>query len=774
MKKCIFTINVLMFCLIFSFICKGDVKCFDRHYVILVDQTEDVQASAQIKSIYQALDELFRCNGINNPSKYGLSQSSEYPKSFIFNPQTDDISLYGFGLPGVSTFNRYSNIKGTFDYYRVKAGNDNLPQELLKEISNALIQGRGSLSESGLKLSDFMQWHVKPIFNHEDSLCDKISNMSGVTLSHYVYPMVITHFDTKNSSTEYIVIIVSNYKSGLYDSSSSSDRNQLRDMLARKDNYLVKLEDQINKLKAPFYVVDYFELSKDGFGNNDKIVAKAFKVCAKALEGVSLYVTSNIEFAQKEYQGNQYSVSPVEISFNSDKNLKIDSICQIITINGNILNKSCIAKGQNIENMFNSLRKTYLIEKQELNLGSDRKSGDKVNVEYVFYTRAIDDAGKTLLPFTYKTNRDITLGDDVFKASDEKKIMIVGICVVTALLVLIIIVLIIRKARGKKAPVMIDFKIWPISNSRFQEIKDMKVIDYDCWYWMGDNDRQRNIQITGKASIIHQFISKDYTLKVQYRIEDADQNETFSFRPVGNEHDGTLRVRDNWYDAPISRNGNFEILCSAYLEDDLTPDFSFDNILKLKVLVKVYLMDNKGRIVSRREADVKSDYYTFIVKPQIDNESLWVAFDPGTTGSCIAYGAGGNPDQNNNINLAENSYQELNGDWKKNTIFPSKIKITDNSKAFNNEDVTNFIEEEDYFFGNQAVMLEGTNTFQSIKKLLGYSNKLDIKNRYGKQSTISGEDIAHILVKGLCNHFEKYIRTDSSVDDQFKNKLAIV
>ena len=142
------------------------------------------------------------------------------------------------------------------------------------------------------------------------------------------------------------------------------------------------------------------------------------------------------------------------------------------------------------------------------------------------------------------------------------------------------------------------------------------------------------------------------------------------------------------------------------------------------------------------------------------NSSLWMAFDSGTSGSCVAYGLGGTPDRTDTIHMAQNLYQSIDGNWHKTCIFPSKIRITDDSAIFDGEMVEDAKEYKngkgDFFFGNEAEMFEGANSFQSIKKLLGYTNMQEIIAK-GKRRAISGGDLAHLLIKGLCNHFEEYI-----------------
>lgn len=143
-----------------------------------------------------------------------------------------------------------------------------------------------------------------------------------------------------------------------------------------------------------------------------------------------------------------------------------------------------------------------------------------------------------------------------------------------------------------------------------------------------------------------------------------------------------------------------------------------------------------------------------------------MAFDPGTSGSCIAYGFGGTPDDMTNIHLAKN-YEGSEG-WK--PIFPSFITITDKNTTLNkiSAGVEHLNTPDDYEFGNAAYQQEyHLNRFQSVKKLLGYSKtKQKIYSNTGKEIEIAGCDLAHLIIKGLMSNFERFLRENT--DDSTK------
>ena len=101
------------------------------------------------------------------------------------------------------------------------------------------------------------------------------------------------------------------------------------------------------------------------------------------------------------------------------------------------------------------------------------------------------------------------------------------------------------------------------------------------------------------------------------------------------------------------------------------------------------MVDNSGKII--RILDEKNNVpYEFIAKEYFPNRELWMAFDPGTSGSCVAYGYGGTVVDKNNIHLARNFERHTDGFQGWVPIFPSKIRISDNSILFDNpKDVEN-------------------------------------------------------------------------------------
>lgn len=330
-----------------------------------------------------------------------------------------------------------------------------------------------------------------------------------------------------------------------------------------------------------------------------------------------------------------------------------------------------------------------------------------------------------------------------------------------------------KLAGGDVAVQDFNFNIEPISNTRYMNVEDNVVEDYDCWYFR-EGYTQKKIQVTGSVDVDFPGSGTKYTTMAEIRVCDISDNEDFSIAA-----DSALRpTEDSWYELPLGADGHFSTaVVASVVSDGKKPDFDRldHNVLCVKVYVRISVKDSKGAVVKLLPEQERK--YTFIVRPELQNVDIWMAFDPGTSGSCVAYGYGGQLDQTNNVHLAYNKEKDSAGRERLNPIFYSKIKIDEKSRFFKGvapADMEVFDVETnkgDFYFGNLAHILWGRNSFQSIKKLLGYRNELDVEGPGGQVRSIKGEDLAHLLVKGLCHEFRNFIKNDTEVQTDVRNRL---
>lgn len=145
--------------------------------------------------------------------------------------------------------------------------------------------------------------------------------------------------------------------------------------------------------------------------------------------------------------------------------------------------------------------------------------------------------------------------------------------------------------------------------------------------------------------------------------------------------------------------------------------------------------------------------YEFHIGPELGD--VWVGIDPGTTGTCIASAT----NLQNIIIQKDNNGQDL--------ITPSVIAF-DKKLDFNKtDDIKNY-----YRYGFSANVVSGLPTFdsfQSIKKMLGYDYRPKVKFNNGKIKELNGKVLTYYLVDGIINDHKKFLTENKSKHNQLFN-----
>lgn len=758
--------------ILFSVVCHplSAADYYQRHYVILVDQIGSSMSEdpAGLAEIGKMLKNLFLGNDMNNGVDIGKINTTEtYLANLKFNPETDEISIFKFGF--TADGNRLDD--SSYGLSRIRKNISGNADEITV-LTNELIKPVCQFHKSGKELSVFLNSYLDPLF--------KGNGISpGVNLSSIAFPCVLKKVDSKPAASEYYIIIVSNFKTtGALD--NRADYGNIRSAMKASEGNTRHAENfskQLWQLNAPFYTSEIMKIQslkdKNDRSNQlrhiDAVKALCLQLGVKSLQGVSTYITSNIDLRQKSFQSSNFQIGDVSISFNHNEDVSIDSVKMVVT---DFFSKriiwQCLLSQKDYTRYDNT--QSYKFDNREIEL-SDCSKGDSLTFKYVFYA-TIKNGSQTIMPMVFVADRNVLLTDEVFYPEYTLFEKMALLFFFIAIIALVAFAWVTYNKRGKKALRGVHVKIWHVSNSRFMELKDYHVVDRECWY-MRKGETQRLINITGNVDVQKMSFARPYQLKVEFKIDDVDSNEDFSFRPEGHENNGENRRKAQWYEVPLNSDGSFEINAIVYQVEGSTPDLeNMYNILDMKVTVKARLLLNGEDVVQPKEDE---QYYHFIVRPEIANAALWMAFDPGTSGACVAYGIGGNPTDQTNIKIAYHTKIDLSGE-KQIPIFPSKIKIPDESSIIKEKgqidivdmkEAPKYNEKGDFYFGDLAEVHEGRNSFQSIKKLLGYNDMQPLldENRH-EICRIPARDLALLLVKGLCNHFENYIRTSSDVTDK--------
>lgn len=738
----------------------------------MIDQSPEVQSDGN-KPVMQNIYSYLESSLLGKQQKV---PNDGYTTDLTIDPQEDQLSIYGFGLTGCG--------KMTANYGMInKAANSGLDKgRVYDAFVHNLIYKYASLRDDAQNakssVCDFLSTKLAPamgVGGHTPQASIMANSaISGTTFSYYVYPSILdSKFISKNVATnQYIILVVTNYQSGLDDLGTSEDKNKLIEMLGESHKwprpYYNYITNKLSLLSRPFYQIPVVHID---FGA--KMLIDGFQLGLKSLQGVSAYITSNLILNETGTGETTYDLDAVNIIFNKGKSLVVDSIVmQISDSTGMLYSADVLREASYDEEGTHS----YTIPPMTLELNKVFNVDDNLKFKYVFFTSSKDDGGNTILPLVFTTERNYTITEETLKSPEEeqRKMTTAIVIAIAALIAIALLLFIWHKQRGKNRTADLKFTIWPVSHNHFMEVKDKKAISLDCWYWKeGKNDV--NISVSGEMMLRAKKFASTYPCRIEACVQDIDTNDDFSFRPDPNQKDahGANRIANKWYEVPMQSDGSFSFSVNAYVEQDRTPNFNKENILKMRVSVRCIMRcDGKDYTVGTEEAT-----YSFIVKPELDNSNVWIAFDPGTTGSCVAFGVTGNTTDRDDISMAENEYEDVDLTKKKSPIFPSMIRLDHKSdKLFNgNIDAANLQEGNDFLFGNDASILwdrEGVNCFQSIKKLLGYTDPYKIVSSYGDIKEISGQDLAHLLVRGLCNHVEQYIKTDKSVQNSVRDMFV--
>lgn len=760
---------------------------YRKNVIILVDQTPEVQnKSDKMNSIYQFLYKSFT-EGSQFSGKDG------HRIDLSIDPSKDQISVYGFGLTGGYQYTGFERNTFTGKYKQIhdKAYSGySSKEDIYSEFKKGLIYKYGTLRQNQQDYKDINDFLKNTLGKACGVYGDSTQSRFMTTFSYYVYPLILDIIDRSKATEKYLIIVVTNYQSGLDDKGTSTDKQLLKDMLGERGKqgkeakYYSYFESKLNSLKQPFYQIPILDIP---FGDELKI--DGFQLGLKSLQGVSAYITSNLNLKETGVGDTTYDLDQVNISFNKDKSIRVDSLIIQISEGDEVLYSDDLLHNSK----YDELTHSYNIP--EINYAELKKvfnERDTLNFQYQFFTSIIDEKGEGILPVVFTAERNYEITSETLRTLEEDKtfMAIILTTIIFTLILLAAALWYIYQKRGLKMQAKIkNLTIWSLSHDKFMEVKDKHASTFDCWYWR-EGDRSMNIPVSGRLHIEALAFAKRYPCKLEAWVEDIDDNEDFSFRPnVAPDAHGNSINQKQWFEIPMLSDNTFSFSVKAFIEDGIQPNFERDNILKLLVKVRC-----KTEIRGKEYYyNPEKEEYTFIVRPSITNTNIWLAFDPGTTGSCVAYGVATLPTANDDIFLTENEYDTVQEGTMKTHIFPSKVRFNHRSqRLFNNTNTFNVTElqegeSEDFLFGNQADMLwdaEGINCFQSIKKLLGYTDTYKIISNKGDTRSISGQEVAHLLVKGLYNHVEKYILNDDNVpehvrrlfvqDDKFVPQRAIV
>ncbi|MDB4584623.1 Hsp70 family protein, partial [Draconibacterium sp.] len=187
----------------------------------------------------------------------------------------------------------------------------------------------------------------------------------------------------------------------------------------------------------------------------------------------------------------------------------------------------------------------------------------------------------------------------------------------------------------------------------------------------------------------------------------------------------------------MKRGKNFSFLIGIR-QNNITRQIIDAELVKL--VIEGVARDSKLLIKSDLRENLE---YKFHIGKDLGD--VWVGFDPGTTGSCVAVGS-----STENIILAE--------DRPNNRIFTSVLAFNKGADFIpNGSEIPKSI----YTYGERSKVLgrrvNEWRSFHSFKKLLGFKDSFDIDFSNGNILKVNGKMLAGLLVEGLYEDLYKFI-----------------
>lgn len=720
---------------------------FRRHYIIAYDVSPNFVAREKSNPSYRdALIKLFsgqipvNCNESNTTN---LLNEQNNNLSF-FNEATDEISFFHFSI-------------ATSEFEKIQRTNyPNNKDEIVRVFNDCFLKKKAvSWSEFRKNNSKDISLYFNSLFNSPITPPD--FGKYGVTLSQYVYPLILNKIDTINYAEEYILIILSDFLTG----SMFGNKN---DYLRLKEIYLYgTIAQNLPKDAAPevirsfsdelssgFYKIDYFEFSFNKTLDNNPIGIIGYKIRPKAgknsPEDVSIFIDSDLKLQQRGYKSTSFKIPETLIRFTHNENLKPNNVFLTIYTDKRksvILFQDTIAQikqGQWFSNYtsssdlmsFDKTKCIYTIPQLKISL--DEKINDRdfnaLKFEYKIST-VYSVANANPVNLIYKAERSINRENIIFAT---KTTIIVMTYVVPALVLIIALVVIVLLGKPKSINLLvngyldsyekIDYKKFGKLHTpyKYWDVQaDALVIDSiikfknDKYYFNWQCDVFITIENADIPNGFDLYLKPDYTTVKEYSKGSA------------------MRIK-----AARNRKTSF-LLCLR--QNDINITITEPILIKATLSAKI----RESRLVFFDSEIEKTLDYNFHIGEDLGD--LWVGFDPGTTGSCVAVGT-----QADNIVMANVSITKSTGP----KIMPSLLTFDHNEEIITGNGK---IPEYAYKYGSLASQKwdVAKYRFQSIKKLLGFK---DVKEIVFKNITfeLTGKKLSSLLIQGLYKELDEFVK----------------
>lgn len=729
---------------------------FRRHFIITYDvSTPFIVAEKSTPEFERTLIDLFSGATLINSgesNQTGLLTEKENGLTF-FDPNRDEISFFHFNIAR----SEFSFLQATPFIYNedeiVESFNDTFLKDKNFYWSDYYSSGTGDIKSYIQRIFQFPR--NPPIFG------------AGISLSNFVYPLVLSQIDSSKFAEEYILIILSDFLTGSMHG-NKMDFNRIKELYCFSLNstlsqnsapmYIKKFSD---KLSSGFYKIDYFEFTFNNTINRNPISILSYKVKPKAgnlnPEDISVFVDSDLKLSQRGYRSGKFKIPESSIKFTHNDHLKPVEVHLKISISqGNkqtdIFSGTIARSGENgawsseYTNSndlmkFNSSKSLYLIPTLKINLDTiiNQRNFDFVKFEYSLNSTYKADSIHTL-NFIYKTERSIAKENVNFTTKTSRIIMLY---LIPTLILFAIILILMIIGKPKKMKFNVDGYL---DSYEVVDYKKFGKLHTPYTFW---NSSQDDILVNGVVYYRYRDFPFNWKSIIYLTVQDHNVPDGFEvflkpdFSSIKEFSQGNLMT--------VQQSKGHKIkFVIGIRQNDLNHVIDSPELVKINILAII-----KSSILFLKSEVNEPISYNFHLGT--DLKDVWVGFDPGTTGSCVAVG-----NSTENIMLGE--------DIAKKKIIPSVLIF---EKAADFHPNGSVIQEGIYHYGSVAESrYSGENkyrSFHSIKKLLGYKDLKEVIFDNKNVLQLKGKDLASLLITGLYKDAVNYFSRPDYMSYYFKH-----
>jgi len=653
--------------------------------------------------------------------------------SDLFNAETDEILFFDFGMSREKfIYNNpleYPSIEdktGIFNYF----------------IDNYFYL-QSQYSAHGGDIDSFM--------NDCFSKCRSIVRGS-VAPAYGVFPLILAKVPREMIAEEYYLIILSDYNdpTGF---GQSEDIRRYREAIA-SPSFLILQETFINPMNSKVkesrvFRFGYVYYPSGNHGPNpDRSYAyiAGFKILPENI--TRPVVESNIKFEQLRYGEDTYNYDAIKIHFPHTDDLLTNSIYEDISFEkGGTLNREVEVVKE---------RDFYTIPSSEVELPNfvRDKDSSSLEVKYTFHTqlKLLDSCFLNLVHITHP--RSLSLSGIVLQSPPPPLVYWIRRLLPFAIFtVLALLGIAISRGRVKKFKI----NVHGYTEKLYRETKNCTTEEHD-YYTSKDNKTEVKLSIT-ITPVYKKFFRIRWGCSPNLKNTTIDGLKDIVLETrIHNE----LEKGDEFVDSKVASDfipqkdvdGKFKY--GITIKPTLNTKWDFENNKRYIFTLKTnfYVVKHKFlwfRFLGKKIVQCEGSEYTFEIGPKLFG-NIWAGFDPGTTGSSIAFGR-----KQQDIYLSKIEYKV--GNQKLFTEINSSVIAftTEQIKQLSEQEFKNWSPKKHYLYGNDANHPYATNKFISSKKTLGYDFDCLIKMEGKILFELKGEQVFTLQIRGMYKDMEKYI-----------------